>query len=234
MPKSIGASSRSVAKDLEKKIRASHVTMGNDGTFAMVEKQPERDAVHQRLGIPQQGKTGGFTREPRAENNNQKSNFSTAHQKEVENRFVSLNKQAMMDCKKNDGSGASAEDRAAMAAFKADIRGQHFSFGTDAVAYDTEQKTQMAPHHIAAKREFNLKEKTSEMRAANFKMDIAIKEGQGRTGDSCYAAMISQVADAPGFMDGRAKAFADGKESSVVLGDKAMPSVMTSSATDAF
>jgi hypothetical protein len=69
-PKSLGASSRSVAKDLEKKIRASHVTMGNDGTFAMVEKQPERDAVNQRLGIPQQGKKDGFTRERPAENKN--------------------------------------------------------------------------------------------------------------------------------------------------------------------
>jgi hypothetical protein len=29
----------------------------------------------------------------------------------------------MMDCKKKDGSGASAEERAAMEAFKADIRG---------------------------------------------------------------------------------------------------------------
>ena len=47
--------------------------------------------------------------------------------------------------------------------------------------------------------------------------------------------MISGVADAPGFMDGRAKATQDGKgKSSVRIGDTAQPSLKMSVAAESF
>lgn len=130
VPHSMDNDGRAEAKEFSKKIRQSHVRMGNDGNYTQIETQPERDPS--RLfdpSIGQKKKEESIVVKPVA-NNNQKSNFTTAHQKEVENRFLSLNKQAMNDAKKNDYSNNSPESKAKMEAFKKDIRGAHFSFGT--------------------------------------------------------------------------------------------------------
>lgn len=71
------------------------------------------------------------------------------------------------------------------------------------------------------------------MRSANFTLD-ATKDGQGKTGASCYSAMISSVADAPGFMEGRAKTLTDGKGSSFVIGNKNQPTLKMSVAAESF
>ena len=113
----------------------------------------------------------------------------------------------MLDSKKNDGKANSPESKAAMEAFKKDIRGAHFNFGNDSTEYVSEANSGMIAHEVV-KHNFDLKAKTSEMRSANFTFD---NKGPGKMGGSCYSAMISDVADAPGFMNGRAQSLRQGK-----------------------
>ena len=135
---------------------------------------------------------------------NYTANFRIEHQSDVPNRFVSLNKAAMADAKKGQEKLTDAEI-AEKAAFAKDVRSSHFNFGTDNVSYTTANQEGLVAHQVTidsvTKGNNNRKDQIDNMRKANFKIGV---QANPQPASSCYKKMISDVADADGFANGRA------------------------------